>query len=59
MMTLERLEKGCNNIYAKAFKEIQTREGEPCFYTPMHKVTITSTCSNLGAFFYAHDSVLI
>jgi hypothetical protein len=47
MPTLERLEKGRNDGYAKAFNEIKSRNEKLYFYTPRNRVTITGTCSNL------------
>jgi hypothetical protein len=46
MPTLERLEKGGNNRYAKAFNEIKARNETLYFYTPRNKATITGTCFN-------------
>jgi hypothetical protein len=49
MPTLERLEKGRNNSYAKAFNELKTRNENLYFYTPSNKVTVTGKCFNLDA----------
>lgn len=49
MPTLERLEKGRNTQYAKAFNEIKARNETLYFYTPRNRVTITGTCFNLYA----------
>lgn len=49
MPTLERLEKGCKNKYAKAFNEFQARNEAFHFYTPKNKITIVDTCSKADA----------
>jgi hypothetical protein len=49
MPTLERLEKGCKNRYAKAFNDIQARNEAFHFYTPKNKITIVGTCSKADA----------
>jgi hypothetical protein len=49
MLTLERLEKGCNDGYAKAFNELKARNEKLYFYTPSNKVTVTGTYFNLDA----------
>ena len=49
MLTLERLEKGRNNGYAKAFNEIKARNEKLYFYTPRNEITITGTYFNLDA----------
>ncbi|KAH8698081.1 P-loop containing nucleoside triphosphate hydrolase protein [Phaeosphaeriaceae sp. PMI808] len=41
MPTLERVEKGGNNGYAKAFNEIKARNETLYFYTPGNRVTVT------------------
>ncbi|KAI1666247.1 Elongation factor 1-alpha [Pyrenophora tritici-repentis] len=41
MPTLERLEKGRNNGYARAFNEIKARNEKLYFYTPNNKITVT------------------
>lgn len=49
MPNLERLEKGRNNGYTKAFNEIKARNEDLYFYTSSNKVTITGTCFNIDA----------
>ncbi|EDU51471.1 TEF1 Translation elongation factor EF-1alpha GTPase [Pyrenophora tritici-repentis] len=46
MPTLERLEKGRNNGYARAFNEIKARNEKLYFYTPNNKITVTENLSN-------------
>ena len=47
MPTLERLEKGRNDGYAKAFNEIKARNDKLYFYTPRNKVIVTGMCFDL------------
>lgn len=54
MPTLEELEKGSNDNYAKAYHEIKAKNGELYFYTPENKVTTTGTCFKLDTVFKLH-----